>query len=90
MNFYLFQEITEICFAKFIEIFSTLFRPFRSIFAAAALARLHAGGIEFAAHNMIAHARQVLNAAAADQNHRVLLQIMPHARDIGRHFLAVG
>lgn len=38
---------------------------------------------------MITHARQVLHPAAAQHYDWVLLQIMPHARNIGGYFLAV-
>src|SRR5207302_1952569 len=51
---------------------------------------LHADGIERAADDVIADARQVLDAAAADQHQRVLLQIVADAGNVGRHFDAVG
>jgi hypothetical protein len=35
---------------------------------------------------MIPHARQVLNPAAANQHHRMLLKVVPDAGDIGSHF----
>src|SRR5690606_22838569 len=40
--------------------------------------------------DVVAHARQVLDAAAADHHHRVLLQVVPLARDIADHLEAVG
>ena len=43
-----------------------------------------------AANDVIAHAGQVLDAAAADQHHRVLLQVVPFARNVARHLEAVG
>ena len=39
---------------------------------------------------MVTHARQVLDPAAAEHNHRVFLQIMPLAGNVSRHFHAVG
>src|SRR5690606_18868645 len=45
---------------------------------------------ERAAYSMVAHARQILDAPAADQDHRVLLQIVALAADIRRHLVAVG
>ncbi len=39
---------------------------------------------------MIAHARQVFHATAADHDHRVLLQIVPFPRNIRRYLHAVG
>src|SRR5512135_2458009 len=47
-----------------------------AVLRARLLAVLHALRIERAAHDVVAHARQVLDAAAADQHHRVLLQVM--------------
>src|SRR6185312_12408493 len=45
---------------------------------------------ERAANDVIANARQVLHAAAADEAHRVLLQVMPLARDVAGDFHPVG
>src|SRR4030065_1248692 len=42
-----------------------------------------------AAPDVVAHAGQVLRAAAADQHHRVLLQVVPDAGDVGGHLDAV-
>ncbi|TSC53259.1 MAG: hypothetical protein LiPW39_370 [Parcubacteria group bacterium LiPW_39] len=39
---------------------------------------------------MISHARQIFDAAAANNHNRVFLQIMAFARNISRHFHAVG
>ena len=41
--------------------------------------------IECAADDVVAHARQVLHAAAADQHDGVLLQRVALARDVRRH-----
>src|SRR5271165_5673060 len=46
--------------------------------------------VEHAPNNMVAHAGQVADAAAAHQDDRVFLEVMPFATDIGRDLLAVG
>ena len=51
---------------------------------------LDALGVEHAADDVVAHAGQVLHAAAADQHHRVLLQVVALARDVARHLDPVG
>src|ERR687895_126308 len=43
-----------------------------------------AGGVEGAADDLVADARQVLDAASPDQDDRVLLQVVALARDVGR------
>src|SRR3954471_17713720 len=45
-----------------------------AVLGAGLLAVLDALRVERAAHDVVAHARQVLDAAAADQHHGVLLQ----------------
>src|SRR5512142_2260156 len=65
-------------------------RLLRAVLRSRLLAVLDAGGVEAAAHHVIAHARQVLHAAAADQHHRVLLQIVALAADVADHLEAVG
>src|SRR6185503_11083098 len=67
-----------------------LLRPLRSVFRAALLPSLHADGIERSAHDVIAHARQILDAAAANEHQRVLLQVMSYAGDVGRDLNAIG
>src|SRR5262249_5362173 len=67
-----------------------LLRPLCSVFGAPLLAILHALGVEHAAHDVVAHARQVLHAPAADHHDRVLLQIVSLAGDIADHLKAVG
>src|SRR5579871_5164996 len=51
-------------------------RPLGAVLGATLLAVADASAIERAAHGVIAHTGQVLDAAAADQHHRVLLQIV--------------
>src|SRR6266542_2900377 len=43
-----------------------------------------AGGVERGTDDLVADARQVLDAAAADKHDRVLLQVVALARDVGR------
>src|SRR5579872_3973810 len=69
---------------------SSLFRPLGAVLGTALLAVLHPLGVEHAAQDVVAHAGQVLDAAAADHHHRVLLQIVALARDIADHLEAVG
>jgi hypothetical protein len=60
------------------------------VLRAALLAALDADGIEGAADDVIAHARQVLHAAAADEHQRVLLEVVTDTRDVGRDLDLVG
>ena len=43
----------------------------------------HAGGVERPAHDVVLHRGQVLDATATDQDHRVLLEVVPDAGDVG-------
>src|SRR3954467_6295811 len=54
-----------------------------AVLRAGLLAVAHAGGVERPAHDLVAHAREVLDAATADQHDRVLLKIVALARDVG-------
>src|SRR6185312_7063513 len=67
-----------------------LLRPLGAVFRPALATILDALGIEGAANDVVAHAGQVLDASAADQHHRVLLQIVTLARDVARHLEGVG
>src|SRR5689334_14131948 len=49
-----------------------------------------AGGVERAADDLVAHARQVLHTTAAPQHDGVLLQVVALARDVRRDLHAVG
>src|SRR5438874_10129225 len=64
-------------------------RRLGAVLRAALLATGHAGGIERAADDVIADARQVLHAAAADHHDRVLLQVVADARDVRGDLLPV-
>src|SRR5436190_6728488 len=55
-----------------------------AVLRAGLLAVADAGGVERPADDLVAHARQVLDAAAADEHHGVLLQVVAFARDVGR------
>src|SRR4051812_34409228 len=54
-----------------------------AVLRARLLAVAHAGGVQGAADDLVAHARQVLDAAAADEHDRVLLQVVTLAGDVG-------
>src|SRR5579859_1119451 len=62
----------------------------RAVFAAPALAPADALRVERAANDVIAHARQILDAAAAHQHDAVLLQAVTLARNVGRDLDAVA
>src|ERR671920_285764 len=47
------------------------------------LAVADAGGVEGAPDDLVAHAGEVLHPAAAHEDHRVLLEVVPLARDVG-------
>ena len=56
----------------------------RAIFGAALLASFHTGRIKNAADDMVTNAREVLDAASANQHDRVLLQVVAFSRNIRR------
>src|SRR5437763_15619574 len=60
-----------------------------AVLRASLLAVRDPGGVERAAHDLVAHAREVLDAAAADEDDRVLLQVVALARDVGGDLHAV-
>src|SRR5215813_9383072 len=72
--------------------FATLrsFRTLGAVLGTALLTVLDALGIQHAAEDVVAHAGQVLDAAAADHHHRVLLEVMALAGDVADHLEAVG
>src|ERR1700731_2488264 len=59
-----------------------LLRSLGTVFRTALLAVLHALGVEHAAQDVVAHARQVLDTTATDHHHRVLLQIVALTRNV--------
>ncbi len=46
--------------------------------------------IERPANDVVAHAREILDAAASYKNHTVLLKVVPDAWNVRGHFLTVG
>src|SRR5512138_683187 len=63
----------------------SLARALGAVLRAALLAPLDADRVEAAANDVVAHAGEVLHAAAADEDHRVLLEVVPDAGDVARH-----
>ena len=51
---------------------------------------VHALGIQSATNDVITDARKVLNTTAANQNNRVLLQVVANTRDVSGNFHTVG
>src|SRR5215475_12492762 len=68
----------------------SLLRTLGAVERTALLAVLDALGVEHAADDVVAHAGKVLDAAAADQDHAVLLKIVAFAGNISEGFIAVG
>src|SRR5579864_3029399 len=66
------------------------FRLLCAVLRAALFAVLDTLRVEAAAHDVVAHAREVFHAAAADQHDRVLLKIMAFAADVADHLEAIG
>src|SRR5882757_494052 len=61
-----------------------------AVLGAGLLAVRNAGGIERTAHRVVANSREILHAAAADQNNRVLLEVVAFATDVAGDLIAVG
>ena len=57
-------------------------RPFGPVLRAALSTILHSDRVERAADDVVAHARQVLHAASADEHDGVLLQVVTDAGDV--------
>src|SRR3982750_2576367 len=72
------------------DIYISLLRTLGAVERTALLAVLDALRVEHAANDVITNARKILDAAAADQDHAVLLQIVALARNIGQRFEAIG
>src|SRR3954451_7771586 len=53
-----------------------------AVLRAGLLAVRDAGGVERPAHDLVAHAREVLDAASADEHDGVLLEVVALARDV--------
>ena len=67
-----------------------LFGPLGPVFRTTLPAITNTLGVEHAAHNVIAHARKVLDTPATNENNRMLLKIMPLTRYITCHLEAIG
>src|SRR4051794_10576900 len=65
-------------------------RTLRAVLGTALLTVLDALGIEDAAENVVAHARQILDAAAADHDHGVFLKVVAFAGDVTDDLEAIG
>src|SRR5437764_4983535 len=61
-----------------------------AVLRTALLAPLGAGRVEGAAHHVIADTGEVLDAAAADQDDGVFLEVVPDPGDVGGDLLAGG
>src|SRR5436305_5086222 len=61
-----------------------------AVWRAGLLAIAHSGGVKGAADHLVAKARQVLDPSAAHQHHRVLLEIVALAGNVGADLHAVG
>src|SRR3546814_10318553 len=69
---------------------SGFFRALGTILRACLLAVFHALQIKRSTYDVVAHARQILDTAAAHQHHRVLLQVVPFTADVRNHFESIG
>src|SRR3954453_24069468 len=61
-----------------------------AVHGTALLAAGDAGGIQRATHDLVAHAREILDAAAAHEHDGVLLQVVALAGDVGRDLDRAG
>src|SRR5512132_1047801 len=61
-----------------------------AVLRAGLLAVADAGGVERSAHDLVAHARQILDAATPHEHDRVLLEVVALAGDVGRDLDASG
>src|SRR5438094_9176653 len=61
-----------------------------AVLRTALLAPPGAGRVEGTADHVVADTGEVFDASAADQDHRVLLQVVADARNVGGHLLAGG
>src|SRR3954447_5461674 len=61
-----------------------------AVLRARLLAVRDAGGIEGAAHDLVAHTRKILDSATANEDDRVLLQVVALAWDVGGDLHAIG
>src|SRR5215475_7637027 len=71
------------------DIYLSLLRTLGAIERTALLAVLDALGVEHATDDVVAHAGKVLDAAAADQDHAVLLKVVAFAGNIRERLIAI-
>src|SRR5690242_9206140 len=74
----------ETIFFRGISSSARLLLPLGAVLRAALVAAVDAARVECAAHDVIAHARQVLHTAAAHEHDRVLLEVVALAGDVAR------
>ena len=67
-----------------------LLRALRAVLGTALHTALHALRIQSAADDVVTHTGEVLDTAAADHDHRVLLQRMTDTGNVGGDLVAVG
>src|SRR5437016_5610399 len=67
-----------------------LFWTLGAVFRTALTAILDALGIEGAADDVVTHPRKVFDPTAADQYHRMLLQVVTLAGNVARNLVAIG
>src|SRR5665809_3743 len=67
-----------------------LLGSFCSVFRSPLPAIADALGVEHTENDVVAYARQVFDAPAPDQHHRMLLKVMSLAGDVARHFKLIG
>src|SRR5882762_8291913 len=72
------------------NMFCLFLRTFGAVLGAALPTIADAGAIERAADSVVPYSGQVLDAAAANQYHGVLLQVMTFTADVAGHFVAAG
>src|SRR5512136_866896 len=71
-------------------LFSSLSLFLGTILRPALMPRRHAFRVQGAANDMVPNPRQILDASTSHQHHRVLLQVVPFAPDVGGDFLSVA
>src|SRR3569623_1055689 len=67
-----------------------LFRTLGIVFGVGLAAILDTLGVEHAAQDVVANARQVADAASADQHHAMLLEVVALAGNVADHLALVG
>src|SRR5579871_5671168 len=68
----------------------SLLRALGAVFGTRLLALADPGAIQGPAHCVITHSGQVLHAAAANEHHRVLLEVVPLAPDVAGDLISIG